>query len=476
MANEKQQQQTAVTNPKQSSASSSSASSSSSTAQPGEGQTEANSAPASSAPRRPPDPPKIPPPPTEHPPPYTPFGGQSASLIPSTAQNGEGGTAAQSRANRNRVIQAPGWRKYGRHLTLRNILIGAGVLIGLIIFCFFVHWANKSDDAMRRGREPLDGTHKTLRWTHKGMGKVNGKRDRISFDKAERAVILSEFDMDTKLLQAEYVRLDDHLAGFAPHIAFNATSNWPDKFDDCMRFSKKLVCCSTPSTSDQHQTKCFLRDEGRQFVAVASMFDFWPRWQSLADGAMLLVVQNRQHQAVLDLKRNILLPIEEHRLPHGYISQGFYFYTETADGLAELVRVGETLRICEYIRTRLGDADHGSYVLKDRPAHCRQMPFPVDVELSRRLFCANTLYTAVLQFGHMPGGQGVLHWHFRLQFDSSPTLYSAHDELAEAHSVDQMEMNCGETNVDLFALNDHELHLFQVHLPTDERNEHIGGH
>uniref|UniRef100_A0A914HFH6 Uncharacterized protein n=1 Tax=Globodera rostochiensis TaxID=31243 RepID=A0A914HFH6_GLORO len=484
MANEQQQ---TVAKPKASSTSSSSSSSSSSSAAsattPPEGPQAADGRPtmapptSAAAPPRRPDPPKIPPPPSEHPPPYTAFGGQSAALISSAS--GDGSSAAQMRSNRNprRVIQAPGWRKYGRHLTLRNILIAIAVLVGLGTFIFFVHWSNRSDDELFRGRAPLEGTHKTLQWAHKGLGRMSGKKDRISFDKTERAAVLSEFDMDNKILRSEYVKVDDHLRGFSQHIPFNATGNWPDDFDDCIRFSAKLVCCSTPSLSDQHQTKCFLRDNGRQFVALASMFDFWPRWQSLADGAMLLLLQNPQRHAVLDLRRNILLSIDENRLPHGYIAQSFYFASDTADELAELVRVGDTLRICDYVRTRQGDSEHGAYVLKEeqqQQQHCRLTPFPVDVELSRRLFCTNALYTAVLQFGHLPGGQGMLHWRLRLQFASSPTLYSANDELAQAHSVEQMEMNCAETNLDLYALNDHELHLFRVQLPVDERNEHFG--
>lgn len=62
-----------------------------------------------------------------------------------------------------------------------------------------------------------------------------------------------------------------------------------------------------PDTIIQHFlfTITYVSPAGRQFIAVASMYDFLPRWQSLADGEQLLVVHNRQRQAVLDLKRNM---------------------------------------------------------------------------------------------------------------------------------------------------------------------------
>jgi hypothetical protein len=81
--------------------------------------------------------------------------------------------------------------------------------------------------------------------------------------------------------------------------------------------------------------------------------------------------------------------IEEDRLPQGYISKGFHFDQQTADELVELgtykfmglryfnfvyasVHFGDEFRICEYVRTRQVDQEHGKYTLKDQ--NCRSTP------------------------------------------------------------------------------------------------------
>ena len=375
------------------------------------------------------------------------------------------------------MVEPPGIRKYLQYLTARNLLIGLAILLAICVLIYVIHLSNESDEHLTSGKA-LEQSHRPLAFSHKGLGAVKGKKDRISFDATNDAIIVSGYDPESGVLRSDTVQLGDHLEGFRqssfqPNVELQRQEGTQQQqlpaFDDCMRFTEQLVCCSTPSQSHQHMTKCFLRSPGQNVTSVASMFDFMPRWQSLLDGRQLVLVHNRQRQAFLDVRNNLLNQIEEDRLPQGYISKGFHFDQQTADELVELVHFGDEFRICEYVRTRQVDQEHGKYTLKDQ--NCRSTPFKVEFELPRVLFCANSLYTALVQFGHLQAEPTRLTWRLRVKFDSSPTIYSAGESMA-ATRQETMALNCDDERLDLFVLGDHELHQFWVQLPTP-RNGHF---
>jgi len=115
------------------------------------------------------------------------------------------------------------------------------------------------------------------------------------------------------------------------------------------------------------------------------------------------------------LKTRKLYRIEENRLPHAYVSVAFFFPTDTAGELAELVRSGDDFRICLYLKSNFGD-----YVLKEE--YCKITAFKVEFELPKVQFCSNPFYTAVVQYGHIQG-ETDLTWHLRVKYDSSPDIY-----------------------------------------------------
>ncbi|KAF7638756.1 hypothetical protein Mgra_00001837 [Meloidogyne graminicola] len=85
-----------------------------------------------------------------------------------------------------------------------------------------------------------------------------------------------------------------------------------------------------------HLTKCFLENKDNIQISSASLYDFVPRYQTLIDGEILLILHNIKKHAILDLKRNILHDIKEEYLPNNYISHGFYFPKSTSNELIEL--------------------------------------------------------------------------------------------------------------------------------------------
>lgn len=424
------------------------------------------------------DPPKIPPPPSEHPPPYTPFGGQTASLLP-----GAQPPRAQGRSNRRGVLQPSGLHKYLQYCTACNLLIALAILFALCLLAYLIHWSNRSDEEIATEHaKPLEQHHRALEFYHKGLGAIKGNRDRISFDGNGDVVILSEFDAVERVLVSELVKVDDHLDGFqlsrlglnqlekgatAASATGNATNNndglstAPLLFDKCMRLSVQLICCATSRHAHQHLTKCFLHEQSQNATSIAAMYDFLPRWQALSDGEVLQLVRNvHGRHAVLDVRRNILHQIEEDQWPLGAVFNCFYFPRQTADELTELVRLDNEFRMCEFVRKRQVDQEHGVYALKDE--NCRSTLFTLESDLSRVLFCTNALYTAVVQYGHLPNESAMLTWRLRVKFHALPDMFSTGNWV---HGLkEQMAMNCEDERLQLFILGDHELHEFTVPL------------
>jgi hypothetical protein len=154
--------------------------------------------------------------------------------------------------------------------------------------------------------------------------------------------------------------------------------------------------------------------------------------------------------------------IEENRLPHGYLSVGFFFPMESDQELDELVRSGQEFRVCSYLKTTYGD-----YALKDE--NCRQTPFTVEFELPKVKFCSNPLYTAVVQYGHYQSDKDFT-WHLRVKYDSAEDVYSATETLESIY--EQLVMDCNDETLDVYVVGTAELHQFTVKLPN-LRQEHF---
>lgn len=398
-----------------------------------------------------PIPSKIPPPPTELPPPYTPFAVQS-SLLPSSNHAGQ---EARVTNRRTIVIKPPGIRRYFEHLTPLNLLIFFIAIIALGVFIYIIHRSNLSDEDRT---EPLEGTHKLLRFINRPLGEFKNSRGKISFDERANKIILSEFDPDANLLKSEVKDLADHLSEYK-YLEDNVSG----KYNDCMKLSEGVYCCSTSSHSRHHKTNCFLTANDTKISSVASKYDFTHDWQSLDDDEKLLILYNPQRHAVLDLKNHKIYKIEENLLPHGYYSVSFFFPMDTADELDELVRKDDEFRICEYLKT-----DTGDYVLKEKK--CEPTAFKYDYELPNIRFCTNPLYTAVIQYGHLKGEQVVLTWRLRVKYDSAPEIYSATESLES--QMQQVAIDCNDDELVVFAVGSNELHEFAVKLP-DLRSEHF---
>ncbi|KAI1728641.1 hypothetical protein DdX_00838 [Ditylenchus destructor] len=399
----------------------------------------------------PPIPPKIPPPPSEHPPPYTPFGGQTTTLLPQSERRSQ--SAANTRVSR--AIQPPGFRKYLQYFTKRNLLIAGGTLLALLIIVQVFRWYLANDEEANTKR-PLKGT-KLLEHKVIPLGAYKSKGERISYDENSDSIILSEYVPQEHMLKCESLKPDEYLEGF-----MYTSHNMSDIYSDCIRFANEVTCCATAPHSRHHKTDCFLQQQGEVIHSVAVKYDFMPTWQSLADDEYLLLVYNRQRHAVLDLKNRRLYKIEENRLPHGFVSVAFFFPMDTNEELDELVRSGEEFLICEYLKSNVGD-----YILKEE--QCRSTSFNVEFELPKVQFCSNPLYTAVVQYGHVQG-EADLTWHLRVKYDSSHVVYSAADTLAA--TADQLVIDCNDNELDIFVLGTHELYEIKTILPN-LRSEHF---
>jgi len=345
-----------------------------------------------------------------------------------------------------------------QYLTKRNLIIAGVILAANLLFLFIVYQLLDREKA----KPPLEGT-RAMQTTWTALGEFKSPREKISFDERTDFVILSEYSPSERLLKAEKIGLDDHLSGF-----ISKSENITDTYSDCMRLTDEAFCCSSSSHTRHHKTDCFLihPTEG-QIHSVASMYDFVPAWQSLADENWLVLVYNRQRHAVMDLRTRRIHPIEENRLKAGYVSVGFFFPMENAEELDELVRSGSDFRICQYLRTNLGD-----YALKDES--CQMTRFKVEFELPKVKFCSNSVYTAVIQYGHLQHDHPDLTWHLRFQYDSSPEIHSASETLESTLDArhQQLAMDCNDETLSVFVMGAHELHMFTVEL-SNLRSEHM---
>jgi hypothetical protein len=103
------------------------------------------------------------------------------------------------------------------------------ILLGVLLFVLLIHKMNQSDVELHEGKA-LEEQHRPLAISHRGLGAVKGKRqgrgrrgggeavafcrDRISFDKAQDMVVLSEFSPEEGMLRSELITLGEHLEGF----------------------------------------------------------------------------------------------------------------------------------------------------------------------------------------------------------------------------------------------------------------------
>uniref|UniRef100_A0A915CPS4 Uncharacterized protein n=1 Tax=Ditylenchus dipsaci TaxID=166011 RepID=A0A915CPS4_9BILA len=282
-----------------------------------------------------------------------------------------------------------------------------------------MQWYWRMDNEANQQQQPLHGT-KPLPIRELALGAYKSAGNRLSYDENKWKV-----------------NPDDHLDGF-----ILSTKNVSEEYAECMQFTEEVFCCSTSTHSRHHRTDCYLQKDGETIHSVAVKYDLMSSWQSLADDERLLVVYNRQRHAVLDLVRKKIYKIEENH---------------------ELVRSGDDFRICEYLKTT-----HGDYALKEE--HCKITAFKVEFELPKVQFCSNPLYTAVLQYGHVQGEEEDLTWHLRVKYDSSPDVYSAAKTVAS--KLEQLVIDCNDSELDVFVLGSHELYQFSTQLPN-LRSEHF---
>ncbi|KAH7726800.1 hypothetical protein AAVH_05687 [Aphelenchoides avenae] len=294
-----------------------------------------------------------------------------------------------------------------------------------------------------------------VKWS--SLGEFRNFDQKISFDENSDAVILSKYLPKENVLKSEKIYPEELENGFV-----QSTHNISEEYVECVRFTDHLICCSTTPHGRHHRTDCYYEENEEEIRSVAVKYDFIADWQSLADDKLLLVVHNRQRHAVFDIKENRIGTIEENRLPHGYLSVGFFFPMDTEKELEELVRSGQEFRICSYLKTTKGD-----YALKDED--CKQTPFKVEFELPKVRFCSNPLYTAVIQFGHHQS-DNELTWHLRVKYDSSNDVYSASNTVESPY--EQIAMDCNDETLDLFVVGATALHRFSAQLPN-LRQEHF---
>jgi hypothetical protein len=398
----------------------------------------------------PPRPPKIPPPPNLDPPPYTPFSEHAAPLLPSRSSPARP-AAVQGRHTSSssgpRVVRPPGLRRYTQYLTKRNCIVLLALLGILVIGILAVaYWLNSAEEDSAQINP--------LTFNSRSLAKFHIPDQRISYDENSDSVILSKYLKAQKQLKSEKLSIEEYDLGF-----LGATHDIDsDNYDDCMRFTDNVFCCSTSPHSRHHKTDCWLKKNEEIFQSHAAHYSFSPDWQSLADSANAVILHNSQRHAILHVDANKLYQIQENKLPEEYKSVGFFFPMDTVDELDELVRSGQEFKICDYLLS----SDTNTYILKEE--ECKRTRFMVEFELPYVKFCSNPLYDAVLQYGHLRNDDS-LSWHLRVKFYSSEILYDAKDTI---HSpVDQVTMDCNNEVIDLYVLGGQQVIEFSVELPRD---------
>ncbi|KAI6174834.1 hypothetical protein M3Y97_00965400 [Aphelenchoides bicaudatus] len=406
---------------------------------------------------------KIPPHPDEdQPPPYSSSHHAQASGLLSSSKTV---TRTPEQEANNRTRSPPGYRKYTQYLTKRNLLILAGIILLLFAITAVLVLLSGSDDSDSEdyyaptlgppaaGKAPV----KDLEVKWKLLGSFTEHEQRMSFDETTDAIYLSKYFPDEHILKSEKLEVD------ASHKKYISSShNISQIYQDCIRFTDEVICCSTSPHGHNHKTECYLNIDNQIIKSSAAHYDFQHNWQGLNDDR-LLILFNKQHHAVLNLKTKRVQKIEENRLPHGYISIAFFFPMDNADELDELVRNRDDFRICEYKQTLSGD-----YALQ--APECRTTPFHVEFELPKVRFCSNPIYTAVVQYGHLPDERDLT-FHLKLVFDNSAEIYTARDSLES--SYDQVVMDCNDETLEIYAMGAYEIARFTVKLPNLHSERYI---
>uniref|UniRef100_A0A7E4W7F3 DUF3598 domain-containing protein n=1 Tax=Panagrellus redivivus TaxID=6233 RepID=A0A7E4W7F3_PANRE len=415
------------------------------------------STPITTPPRPAPIPPKLPPPPNFEPPPYTPYSEASVSLLPTDRTRSPAPSApVPSRTpsgNNDGIVRPSGIHRVTQHCTKRNCIILAAfifmIFVALLVFHQFFLTLN---DTARPTQE--------LEFASRKLAGFHTFDPTISHDELSDSILLSKFDKAQKVLKSEKMVLEEYDVGF-----LTSSNNFDsENFDDCMRFTDHMICCSTSVHSRHYETKCWHRTaEGAVESGTASHYGFTHRWQSLNNDIAAVILRNSQRYAVFHVNNNQRYTIPEKNLPEGSVSAGFYFPMNDITELDEMIQTEGTFKILKY---RLF-ADEGKYKYRDET--WEETPFEADPELTKNLFCSLPIYSAVLQYGHYRNDD-QLTWDLKVKFDSSETLYWAKDQIHTP--IDEVAIDCNQESIVLYVLGSRDLIEFTINLP-DERSAEI---